>query len=648
MKRRPSPSIHETQTAPDLMIDEGTANRFYDEALDYIEGPMTSESFSFEATQKLIVNLKRALAFYKTIDDVGGTPEMLGVLLSAQIEYLHKAASDESSTIDTLNADARYYFAEQIQLTKDQSLQCKIYDKILHLDELIIESWLDNKARFSAFEIGQAITRYLHTLHNITRQGGHLTRERHDTINQVILELTQKIIKSEDERAPLSLNALGALLKPNVARIQHALCCFTQRAVDRTHHARLRALTRLSQPAAKLTIGFNQFGLTCGPSDAPENPGRFGEHVTRVLEQAATQGVKITEHTKQIDAAFLAALHPTNRYLVHLSRAMLLSDMLGIYVTIDPPGETPIRRDTIIAGVQAVDLAVSQTHRLLRGTIEHAIALTRPPGHHSEHGGFCLFNTAAAAVITALNNGKRVVLFDCDVHHGDGTLDVLLRYLTANPAKASQLVFINFYSTGIYKGTGLEGEWPLHALPKIPAPLQTSFFNVGLEKGSADGDLLKTLKLIVKTVQARMQGAHVIVSLGVDGLANDPLAGPDAPTSASNRLGWKLTPDVYSQTLKLLCKRLEARTSHIILEGGYSDENIGAVLQRVIAAQLQLRVAPKPSPRDVREASRSADMWSEASSPSIRSPAERSTSVTSAAEPAASPTLLAGLMRTAK
>lgn len=58
-----------------------------------------------------------------------------------------------------------------------------------------------------------------------------------------------------------------------------------------------------------------------------------------------------------------------------------------------------------------------------------AISVTRPPGHHASAGsagGFCFLNNVALAAQYALSNGlaKRVVIFDPDIHHGNGTQDI--------------------------------------------------------------------------------------------------------------------------------------------------------------------------------------------------------------------------------
>ncbi len=70
--------------------------------------------------------------------------------------------------------------------------------------------------------------------------------------------------------------------------------------------------------------------------------------------------------------------------------------------------------------------ALAAVDAVMQGTVQHAYALTRPPGHHAEPGrsmGFCVFSNAALAAQRAVSvHGlQRVAIVDWDVHYGNGT-----------------------------------------------------------------------------------------------------------------------------------------------------------------------------------------------------------------------------------
>lgn len=82
----------------------------------------------------------------------------------------------------------------------------------------------------------------------------------------------------------------------------------------------------------------------------------------------------------------------------------------------------------------------------------------RPPGHHAHHrkgAGFCFLNNVALGAnraLTNFNNIKRVLIFDWDLHHGDGTEDIF----QGNP----NVMYASFHRGGergldkFYPGTG--------------------------------------------------------------------------------------------------------------------------------------------------------------------------------------------------
>ncbi|WP_426103587.1 histone deacetylase family protein [Massilia sp. TSP1-1-2] len=97
-------------------------------------------------------------------------------------------------------------------------------------------------------------------------------------------------------------------------------------------------------------------------------------------------------------------------------------------VQVDP--DTSMNPFSYQAALRSAGAAVLATDMVLTGACATAFCNVRPPGHHAEYaaaGGFCFFNNAAVGIRHALNvHGlQRVALIDFDVHHGNGSEDIL-------------------------------------------------------------------------------------------------------------------------------------------------------------------------------------------------------------------------------
>src|SRR4051812_22340189 len=98
------------------------------------------------------------------------------------------------------------------------------------------------------------------------------------------------------------------------------------------------------------------------------------------------------------------------------------------YAHLDP--DTAMNAHTWEAAQRAAGAAVAATDAVMAGELENAFCAVRPPGHHATHGramGFCIFNNIAVAARYALERHglKRVAIVDFDVHHGNGTENIL-------------------------------------------------------------------------------------------------------------------------------------------------------------------------------------------------------------------------------
>ncbi len=98
------------------------------------------------------------------------------------------------------------------------------------------------------------------------------------------------------------------------------------------------------------------------------------------------------------------------------------------YLQIDP--DTSINAHSYQAALRAAGAAIAATDAVIAGELVNAFCSVRPPGHHATHNkamGFCFFNNVAIAAKYALERHglKRVAVVDFDVHHGNGTEDIL-------------------------------------------------------------------------------------------------------------------------------------------------------------------------------------------------------------------------------
>jgi acetoin utilization deacetylase AcuC-like enzyme len=140
-----------------------------------------------------------------------------------------------------------------------------------------------------------------------------------------------------------------------------------------------------------------------------------------------------------------------------------LADLLGRVQAdgkmraLDP--DTVASAGTWAAVQRAAGAAVAATDAVIDGRAENAFCAVRPPGHHATRGaamGFCFFNNVAIAARHALDvrGLERVAIIDFDVHHGNGTEDIIAgdeRVLMASIFQDRLYPF----SGGVPKGTNM-------------------------------------------------------------------------------------------------------------------------------------------------------------------------------------------------
>lgn len=153
-------------------------------------------------------------------------------------------------------------------------------------------------------------------------------------------------------------------------------------------------------------------------------------------------------------------------------------------------------RRSVGAGLKAMDLAIAGTP---------AFSLMRPPGHHAERNrsmGFCYLGSVAIAALEAQARGLRVAIFDFDVHHGNGTEDIV--------AGQEGVAFASVHQYPAYPGTG-------------SADVGPNCFNYPVAPKTPRAQWRDILRRALDRLQAT-QPQVLAVSAGFDAYTEDPLA----------------------------------------------------------------------------------------------------------------------------
>ena len=141
------------------------------------------------------------------------------------------------------------------------------------------------------------------------------------------------------------------------------------------------------------------------------------------------------------------------------------------YAQIDP--DTALNVHTWNAVLRAAGAALAATDAVMAGEVENAFCAVRPPGHHACHDkamGFCFFNNVAVAAKYALERHglTRVAIVDFDVHHGNGTEDII--------RGDERILMVSFFQHPFYPYTGAETR--AGNMVNIPVPAYTKGMEV--------------------------------------------------------------------------------------------------------------------------------------------------------------------------
>jgi acetoin utilization deacetylase AcuC-like enzyme len=213
-------------------------------------------------------------------------------------------------------------------------------------------------------------------------------------------------------------------------------------------------------------------------------------------------------------------------------------------------GDTFLSPGSFDAAMRAVGGICAAVDAVVTGAAKTAFVAGRPPGHHAERDtamGFCLFGTVAIGAKRAMDHHglSRVAIVDFDVHHGNGTQDLMW--------DEGRCLFISSHQMPLYPGTGRPEERGAHG----------QILNVPLRGGSTGHDMRQVYERVAFPALEAWQPELLLISAGFDAHADDPLAG----------LEWQAGD--YAWLTDRLCDFAGGRVVST-LEGGYDLDALAA------------------------------------------------------------------------
>ncbi|WP_116132792.1 histone deacetylase family protein [Tropicimonas sp. IMCC34043] len=189
----------------------------------------------------------------------------------------------------------------------------------------------------------------------------------------------------------------------------------------------------------------------------------------------------------------------------------------SIEAAIPEHGWTSLDADTFVttgsldAALRSAGGVVAAVDAVMAGEVGNAFCATRPPGHHAEKSramGFCLFGNIAIGAMRALDHHglSRVAIVDFDVHHGNGTQDLLWN--------EKRVLFASTHEMPLFPGTGAAHETGSCG----------NIMNVPLAPHTGSVEFRRAMQQQILPALEDFAPELLLISAGFDAHKDDPLA----------------------------------------------------------------------------------------------------------------------------
>ena len=289
-----------------------------------------------------------------------------------------------------------------------------------------------------------------------------------------------------------------------------------------------------------------------GP-DHPEQPARLDAINNRLI--ATGLGMLLQQYDAPLARREqLEAVHDTD----YIDAIFTTLPAVGL-VWVD--ADTAMNRNSLDAALRAAGAAVLGVDLVMQGKARFVFCAVRPPGHHAGRRramGFCLFNNVAVAAYHALNHYglERVAIVDFDVHHGNGTEEIV--------SGDDRVLFCSTFQHPFYPYSGQDST-------------AANIVNVPLPAGS-NGAVFR--EAVERHWLPRLQGFEpelILVSAGFDAHQADDMA------------GLNLVDSDYAWVTRQMCEQADRSADGRIvsmLEGGYNLHALARSVEAHIKAFL--------------------------------------------------------------
>jgi acetoin utilization deacetylase AcuC-like enzyme len=285
----------------------------------------------------------------------------------------------------------------------------------------------------------------------------------------------------------------------------------------------------------------------------PEQPARLSAIGNRLI----AGGLEMVMHQYNAPLATreqLEAVHDP----AYIDEVFAAAPTYGL-VRID--GDTAMNKYSLRAALRAAGAVAMGVDLVMESKARQVFCAVRPPGHHAERRramGFCLFNNIAVGAYHALNRYglKRVAIVDFDVHHGNGTEDIV--------SGDKRVLFCSTFQHPFYPYSGIDNT----AANIVNVPLATGS-NGEAFRDAVERHWLPRLEQFAPEL--------VLISAGFDAHQADEMA------------GLNLIDTDYAWVTRRLCEQAEQSADGRIvssLEGGYELHALARSVEAHIKAFL--------------------------------------------------------------